>query len=89
MKVQSLLGHEDWIRGTNFALEGLLIYFLFTKCLESYDYNTHILLEFPACKFIFTVNGLNAGEAFDGVNTSHSIFRFLGRLHYTIIRITL
>ena len=42
MKVQSLLGHEDWIRGTNFALEGLLIYFLFTKCLESYDYNTHI-----------------------------------------------
>ena len=44
MKVQSLLGHEDWIRGTNFALEGLLLYFLFTKCLESYDYNTHILL---------------------------------------------
>ena len=44
MKVQSLLGHEDWIRGTNFALEGLLIYFLFTKCLESYDHNTHILL---------------------------------------------
>ena len=31
----------------------------------------------------------HAGEAFDGVNTSHSIFRFLGRLHYTIIRITL
>ena len=44
MKVQGLFGHEDWIRGTNFALEGLLIYFLFTKCLESYDYNTHILL---------------------------------------------
>ena len=46
-------------------------------------------LEFPAWKFIFTVNGLSAGEAFDGVNTSHSIFRFLGRLHHTIIRITL
>ena len=55
MKVQSLLGHEDWIRGTNFALEGLLIYFLFTKCLESYDYNIHILLIILLLDFLFGI----------------------------------
>ena len=53
MKVQSLLGHEDWIRGTNFALEGLLLYFPFTKCLESYDYNTYILLIILSLEFPF------------------------------------
>lgn len=53
MKVQSLLGHEDWIRGTNFALEGLLLHFLFTKCLESYDHNTHILLIIFSLEFPF------------------------------------